>query len=65
MKGHGEQPRLGIVWQSQSHPEEGPGEAVGKGAASFTVETLGYQRYQDYGITANDNDDMELASLSL
>lgn len=39
MKGHEKQPRLGIVWQDQSHPEERPGEVVGKGTASVRVGT--------------------------
>lgn len=39
MKGHKKQPRLGIVWQDQSHPEERPGEAIGKGTASVRVDT--------------------------
>lgn len=39
MKGHEKQPRLGIVWQDQSHPEERPGEAIGKGTASVRVDT--------------------------
>lgn len=39
MKGDEKQPRLGIVWQCQSDPEERPGEAIGEGTASVTVDT--------------------------
>lgn len=39
MKGHEKQPRRGLVWQGQSHPEERPGEATGEGAASVRVDT--------------------------
>ena len=36
---HGSQPRFGTLWDGQSLPEDRPGEAIGEGAASVTMET--------------------------
>lgn len=39
MEVHGEQPRFRTVWEGQSLSTDRPGEVIGEGAASVTMET--------------------------